>query len=127
MITKKFDNFKASSLNEDDIDKMDIDFISKLRPVDYNRKGDDSRKKEIGFIAQEVQSTIEDFAMTNHGLITEDGKGTLEMRYNDLIGVLVKATQEQQEIIEEQRRLLEKLNSRLERLEAMIESSDSKF
>ena len=104
-----------------------LDFLSKLRPVDYYRKGDNSKEREIGFIAQEVQQTVADFGMINYGLLTKDSEGTLEMRYNDLIGVLVKATQEQQQIIEEQQITLERLNTRLEEIEAMLESGAGKF
>lgn len=65
-----------------------------LRPVDYVRKGDEHQKKEAGFIAQEVESTLEKIGYKNTGLISKDDKGYLSLRYNDFIPILTKATQE---------------------------------
>ncbi len=65
-----------------------------LRPVDYVRKGDENQKREAGFIAQEVESTLEKIGYKNTGLISKDDQGYLSLRYNDFIPVLTKAIQE---------------------------------
>lgn len=76
------------------------DFISKLRPVDYLRKNDDKQLREIGFIAQDVAQIIEELGLSNMGLLTQDGNGNYELRYNDFIPIIVKAIQEQKEEID---------------------------
>jgi hypothetical protein len=65
---------------------------------------------EYGFIAQELESTLNKFDASNNGIISKDDDGMYGVRYNDLIAPLVKAIQEQQAIIEA-------LNMRIEKLE----------
>jgi trimeric autotransporter adhesin len=95
-------NIKKSALG--------LDFINKLNPVSYTRTNDDKKKTEYGFIAQELEKTLNDTGDTNNGMITKDDKGMLSVRYNDLLAPMVKAIQEQQ-------LLIEKLTKRIEELE----------
>ncbi|MBA4155294.1 tail fiber domain-containing protein [Flavobacterium sp.] len=85
-------NIKPSSLG--------LEFIKKLNPVSYYRTNDENKKTEYGFVAQEVEKTLDECGDSNNGIITKDDEGLLSMRYNDLIAPLVKAIQEQQKMIE---------------------------
>lgn len=97
-----------------------LNFISKIRPVDYIRKNDTSQLREIGFIAQEVNEVLNDLGIDNMGLLTQDGNGYFELRYNDLIGIIIKATQEQQKLIEDQSTKIMLLEKRLSKIENLI-------
>jgi hypothetical protein len=76
-----------------------LNFIQKLRPVEYTLKQGNGRK-DWGFLAQDIESLIG----TDNNLlgIGEDKDRTLSLRYTDLIAPMVKAIQEQQAIIESQ-------------------------
>ena len=71
-----------------------------LKPVTYNYKVTDfqsrgfSKEKQIGFIAQDVQKLFPE-------LVTTDNEGYLAMDYAKVTPILVKAVQEQQELINE--------------------------
>ncbi len=93
---------------------LGLDFIKQLNPVFYTRKDvqDNEGKPKIletttnptteyGFIAQELESTLNKFNAKNNGIISKDDAGMLGVRYNDLLAPMVKAMQEQQMIIEE--------------------------
>jgi trimeric autotransporter adhesin len=79
---------------------LGLDFISKLKPVSYLRINDENKKREYGFIAQELEATLLESGVSNNGIISRDDKGMLSVRYNDLMAPMVKAMQEQQEMIE---------------------------
>src|SRR5690606_37900889 len=80
--------------------ELGLDFIGRLRPVQYYRTNDKNKKTEYGFIAQEVEETLQKFGQENTGVITVGDDGMYGLRYNDLIAVLTKGMQEQQAIIE---------------------------
>ena len=73
---------------------LGLNFINDLEPVSYNRKNDESKKIEYGFIAQELEKTLAEYKVTNAGIITKDDEGMLSVRYNDLLAPMVKAIQE---------------------------------
>ena len=102
-----------------------LNFISRLRPVDYFRKEDNSGQREVGFIAQEVHHVLKELGIDNMGLITQDGNGYYGMRYNDLIGILVQAMQEQQQIIASQKKKITDLESRIATIEQLLLTSNS--
>jgi len=77
-----------------------LNFIKDLNPVVYTRKGDKNQKTEYGFIAQEIEDALKKYNSPNAGMITIDEKGFYSVRYNDMFAILVKAIQEQHEIIE---------------------------
>ena len=89
-----------------------LDMISRLRPVDYVRKGEPNSfnggTREMGLIAQEVEETLKELGYQNSGIVTKDDKGYYGVRYNDFIPLLIKAVQEQQQQIDELKKLLEK-------------------
>ena len=107
--------------------ELGLNFISKLRPVQYYRTNDEGKKTEYGFIAQELEEALNNAGATNNGIISKDDAGMYGVRYNDLISPMVKATQElnskvasQQQTIEAQQAENEALRSRLDKLEQLI-------
>jgi hypothetical protein len=80
---------------------LGLDFIKRLRPVSYYRNNDKSKKLEYGFIAQELEETLNTSGAGNNGIISKDDKGMYGVRYNDLMAPMVKAIQEQQKMIDE--------------------------
>jgi len=83
-------NLKSNILNSN----LGLGFISKLRPVSYTRKNDESGKTEYGLIAQEVEETLRQDGVDNSGMLTITDNGEYQLRYNDLIAPIIKAIQE---------------------------------
>lgn len=92
---------------------LGLQFIDQLHPVSYVRKNDASHQTEFGFIAQELKETLRKNGIVNFGMISEDNNGMLGVRYNDLFAPMIKAIQEQQDIIEQQQAAIERLEARL--------------
>ena len=85
---------------------LGLNFVTKLNPVSYTRKNDDSKKIEFGLIAQEVEQVLNDIGIDNHSMITVTSDGMYELRYNDLIAPMIKAIQElKDELISKQREI----------------------
>ncbi len=80
---------------------LGLEFIQTLRPVSYFRSNNERREIEYGFIAQEVEAALNSTGAAGNGIISKDSEGVYSVRYNDLIAPLVKAVQEQQQMIEE--------------------------
>lgn len=84
--------------------------VMKLNPVSYNKRlsfdTEEYNKKEIGFIAQEVQEILPDLVS-----VGPDENKTLSLDYNSLIPILTKAIQEQQVLIEALKAKVERLES----------------
>ncbi|MBK9359285.1 MAG: tail fiber domain-containing protein [Bacteroidales bacterium] len=119
-----------------------LDFILKLRPVTYNLnihrqneilykgqkntedwtgKYDIEKIRMTGFIAQEVAKASADIGYDFNGVDKpETADGLYGLRYSEFVMPLVKAVQEQQEIIESQDQVINELKSRLEKLELLI-------
>jgi hypothetical protein len=72
-----------------------LDTIMKLKPKQYDWKKDN--RKDIGFIAQEVEEVIPEIVKDNEWF--DDKIKTMD--YEKLTAVLIKAVQEQQKQIEE--------------------------
>lgn len=96
---------------------LGLPFIKALRPVSYVRKNDAAEKTEYGFIAQEVEALLHASGAAGSGIITKDDEGMLSLRYNDLLAPMVKAIQEQQEMIGELKLKNKELEQRLKSLE----------
>ncbi len=90
-----------------------LDFLDQLRPVDYVRKNNDQKTREIGLIAQEVQQTLSDINYTDQGMLTADDEGYLSLRYNDLIPVIIKAIKELKTENEELKETIQELKKQL--------------
>jgi hypothetical protein len=102
-----------------DIEDIDygLEFVKQLRPVQYKLKEGNDRT-DFGFIAQDIEALLG----TGYNILSigEDAARSLSLRYTDLIAPMVKAMQEQQEIIEAQADKIKGLESRLARLEALL-------
>ena len=109
---------------------LGLDFITKLRPVSYTRINDESQKTEYGFIAQEVEETLNNSEAEAPGMITIDDKGNYELRYNDLIAPLVKAVQElknENDRLREENSVLAEEIERLKNMEERIAKLEGKL
>lgn len=108
---------------KEDIKKsnLGLDFINQLNPVSYIRKSEDTettkQKREYGFIAQELEQTLNNNNAKDNGIITKDDEGMLSVRYNDLLAPMVKAIQELNEKNKNQEKLIQELLTRVENLE----------
>ena len=72
-----------------------LDKICAMRSVSYNTIGSGPEKEDqIGFIAQEVEEIVPE-------IVSTDQEGYKGIAYAKLTPILVKAIQEQQELIEE--------------------------
>lgn len=78
--------------------KLGLDFINKLKPVDYLYNGDD--KQRHGLIAQEVADLTEFGGTTVN--FDENGEESYSIAYSELIAPLIKSVQELNEIIKKQ-------------------------
>ena len=96
---------------------LGLDFIKKLNPVSYFRNNDESKKVEYGFIAQEVEESLNSSNASNNGIITKDDAGMYSVRYNDLLSPMVKAIQE----LEFENQTLKSQNQELEKRLKAIE------
>jgi len=122
-----------------------IDFIMKLRPVTYQldvnglstflreKRGnapDAAMQKAIqekeqmrfsGFIAQEVEASAKETQYDFGGVhIPANSNDLYSLRYADFVVPIIKAMQEQQQIIVEQKQMILDLQKRLELLEAKL-------
>lgn len=81
-----------------------LDFIKALRPVEY-RMNQGNNRVDFGFLAQDIETLLgTDYNVLGIG---GDKDRTLSLRYTDFIAPMVKAMQEQQEIIEQQKKVNE--------------------
>ena len=91
-----------------------LDFVLKLKPVSFVYNSKETGEKTIGFIAQDVQDVMKQANMSTSEYdlvpVMNEVEGTLGVNYTELIPVLTKAIQEQQEIIQ-------KLEARIKVLE----------
>jgi hypothetical protein len=117
--------------------KYGLDEIMKLQAVSYNWKNNNDSKLQLGFIAQDVEKIVPEI-VSKSGISDEEfakleQKGetisdTYGMQYTGLIPVLVKAVQEQQNIIESKSKEIIQLSQKLqkmEELEARLSSIES--
>ncbi len=91
-----------------------IDWIFRLEPVNYSYKSDKYNLKQYGLIAEEVEKI-------NSVLISYDNDGNVEtVNYSKLIAPMLKAIQEQQDIIEKLEQKNDSYEERLAKLERLI-------
>lgn len=89
-----FDNGTISQssdrrLKENIVDlSFGLDDLLKLRPVSYNMIGDKTKKKHLGFIAQEVEKVIPDAVFKN------PNSKYMGLQYIEFTSVITKAVQE---------------------------------
>ena len=80
--------------------------ILRIRPVTYNWKEGDDKQTKIGFLAQELRKVVPEAVVGN------ESQETLAVNYTEIIPILVKAIQEQQQQIEILKRKLTLLENR---------------
>ena len=96
-----------------------LNMVSELRPVDYIRKSNEAEAREVGFIAQEVQLLLKDLGYYDQGMLTEADDGSLSLRYNDFIPILVKAIQQQQGMINSQKAEIGNLSEEISQIQQL--------
>ncbi len=125
-------------------DVKGLDFIMKLRPVTYNlnkdkqdkmlnnvdksnypEKYDINKIKFSGFIAQEVEQAAREVGYDFSGVNKPKTENELwGLKYSDFVVPMVKATQEQQKIIEEQQIKIDNLQKQIDELKALIKAKN---
>jgi len=116
-----------------------LDFIMKLRPVTYRldmdaiagfaktpdslrlKNGEQLKAAEIqiGFIAQEVEAAASSLNFDFHGVDKpKNDNSHYGLRYAEFVVPLVKAVQEQQEMIEHQQLMIEALQQQIDLLKS---------
>ncbi len=102
---------------KDNIKGMDYGLaeILSMNPVTYSMKSDAEKHTHMGLIAQEVETIIPEIVNQK-----EDKMHTRSMRYGELIPVLIKATQEQQSLIEQQQTSIQQQSKQIAELKAML-------
>jgi hypothetical protein len=90
--------------------KYGLDDVLKLRGVDFNWIEKLDGKRDIGFIAQEVQEVLPELVKEVDSL-KEEGETHLTVDYAKVVPVLVEALKEQQKQIDELRK--SKMNKRI--------------
>jgi hypothetical protein len=92
-----------------------LNTILQLNPVSYNwKKQTEQTQQYLGLIAQEVQPLIKEIVK-----VGIDKDQTLSLSYIELIPVLIKAIQEQQDIIDKQGTAINGLTAELEQLKTL--------
>ncbi|WP_339895763.1 tail fiber domain-containing protein [uncultured Algibacter sp.] len=102
-------------------------FVKQLQPVDYMRKNNEHKTREMGFIAQNVEALLTKVGYTEQGFLTKDDKGFMSLRYNDFIALLTKAIQEQQDIIDSLQSTVGSQQSEIKSLQSAVFSQQSDF
>ena len=75
------------------------------------------QERMSGFIAQEVAEAASELNYEFSGVdVPDSGKDLYSLRYSEFVVPLVKAVQEQQEMIEQQNMVIEQLVREIERL-----------
>jgi hypothetical protein len=95
---------------------LGLNFIKTIRPVSYFRKDDLNKKTEYGFIAQELETALNNAGSYNNGILSHTANGMYAVRYNDFLPIAIKAIQEQQDQIEQ----LQKKNDELTKMNEAI-------
>jgi hypothetical protein len=97
-----------------------LDQVLQLQPKAYNWKAKPNQdNKSLGLIAQEVQTVIQEIVHE-----ADDEDKTLSVSYTELIPVLIKAIQEQQEIINNQDSKFEDQENKINGLTAELEQKE---
>ncbi|GAB1858305.1 hypothetical protein MHTCC0001_31420 [Flavobacteriaceae bacterium MHTCC 0001] len=96
-----------------------LDMVKQLKPVDYIRKNNEKQTREMGFIAQDLEKTLQKLGYDDQGFLTKDDDGFLSVRYTDFIALLTKAIQEQQSIIETQNNKIDTLTVALQEVNSI--------
>ena len=88
-----------------------LESIKDLRAVKFYWKGDESKKENLGLIAQDVQKSYPQLIDKQ----INDNNEVLGVRYTEVIPILVKAIQEMNTKLDEQNQLITSLQDRLDK------------
>ena len=97
-----------------------LDLVLKLRPVQFIYNNANNNQKTFGFIAQDVKQAVKQSNLEDNILVSPLNEKYLGLRTTELISVLTKAIQEQQEIIESQNSKIEIQNSEIKTLTSQL-------
>jgi cell division protein FtsB len=92
--------------------------ILMLKPVSFTWKDGSDEATHIGLIAQDVEKVISEVVDKGN-----DPSQTLGINYSELIPVLIKGIQQQQQQIESQNMKIDKLSHQIKELESRISST----
>ncbi|MEE4196617.1 MAG: tail fiber domain-containing protein [Bacteroidales bacterium] len=95
--------------------------VMKLKPVSFLWKEKTEEGIRLGLIAQEVKPVINEIVV-----VGDDENQTLGIRYTELIPVLIKSIQEQQEIIDKQTKKNNELKAQLEKITQRLTELEEK-
>ena len=101
--------------------------LMQLRPVSFTWTDNPEQGTKLGLLAQEVKQVIPEvvaeyeWVRTEHGGIRKQPAQHLGLFYADLIPVLIKAIQEQQQLIADQQTENDRLKTDLQSLEQRIQ------
>jgi hypothetical protein len=87
-----------------------LETLNKLRGVFYNKTTDETKKRQIGVIAQEVEEVLPE-VVTYASDIDEYG-----VQYGNFAGLFIEAIKEQTQIIENQKKEIEDLKEIVNKL-----------
>lgn len=127
-----------------------LDFITRLRPVTYQfdlkkferkilhtdasyaivnfEEEKISKVRRTGFIAQEVERAAKESGYSFNGIVTpSEKKEHYSLRYEYFVVPLVKAVQEQQDILTNQQFRIQEQDKRIKALEKDIEAMNTKM
>lgn len=91
--------------------------IAQLTPVSFYWIDKDSQGRKIGLIAQELQEVIPEVVSS-----TDDPSIPLGVNYAEIVPVLIKGMQEQQEIIEAQENRIDQQQAEINEMKAELEA-----
>jgi hypothetical protein len=123
-------------------DAPGLNLIMKLRPVTYNFEygkfsghlnenganksllAQRESKKEMGFVAQEVEKALKDIGTDVSNLVNvpQSTDGHYSLAYSELVVPLVRAVQEQQKLIQDQQKANEQQQKTIDDLKMMVEA-----
>lgn len=92
--------------NELDDEVPGMEFIEKLRPVNFVYRHDGQAEPHSGFMAQEVEAAARESGFEFSGVMKEKGK-PYQLQYAEFVAPMIKAMQEQQAEIRALRKRLE--------------------
>lgn len=110
--------------------KYGLNEILKFKTISYTLINDPFGDKKIGVIAQDALNLVPEAVKTHDYKITDESKpGVFEkveldrygVNYGSLVPVLIKATQEQQEIIEAQNEKIDAIQRELDEIKKLLQ------
>ena len=97
-----------------------LETVMAMRPVRYAWKKTPNQTNKIGFVAQELQQLVPEVVS-----VANDADHTLGVNYAELVPVLVKALQEQQQQLDAMRGRAEKAEAGLQSFEARLRALEA--